>query len=347
LILVQFVDCCSQWSFQIFRVDKKGYCDVGYGIEQIYRNFDIMSSALTITFLTRLPIAMNIIRTLLVASLLPFCTTAAEPLQIYLWEQNVPNALGNEEKDKPKITVWFPDADKSVGTAIVICPGGGYGNLALDHEGKQIAEWLNSFGVTAAVLDYRHRGKGYGHPNPLLDVQRAIRTVRANAAAWTIDPAKLGVLGFSAGGHLASTAAVHFDDHENPADETDKINCRPDFAILCYPVILFNRPHTHRGSMQNLLGSDPPVELIEYYSSEKQVTATTPPSFHFTTDEDTGVLSENSIEFYLALRKHKIPSELHLFQKGRHGLGLAKGTSGTETWSALCRTWLQTNGFIP
>ena len=136
-----------------------------------------------------------------------------EPQQILLWERNVPNALGNEEKDKPKTTVWFPDIDKSVGTAIVVCPGGGYGNLAMDHEGKQIAEWFNSFGVTAAVLDYRHRSKGYGHPNPLLDVQRAIRIVRLNAKAWNIDPAQIGVIGFSAGGHLASTAAVHSEDH--------------------------------------------------------------------------------------------------------------------------------------
>ena len=275
------------------------------------------------------------------------CVSASEPKQIPLWEQNVPNALGDEEKDKPKITVWFPDAGKSVGTAVVICPGGGYGFLAMDHEGKQIAEWFNSFGVTAAVLDYRHRNKGYGHPNPMLDAQRAIRIVRANAQTWNIDPAKIGVLGFSAGGHLASTAAVHFGDHPNPADDIDKISCRPDFAILCYSVILFGSPYTHRGSMQNLIGNDMPPELIEFYSTEKHVTAKTPPTFQFTTDEDTGVPAENSIEFYLALRKHKVPAELHIYQKGQHGLGLAKGTAGTETWSELCRIWLKSNGFIP
>ena len=275
------------------------------------------------------------------------CANAAEQRQIFLWEQNVPNALGNEEKDKPKITVWFPDADKSVGTAVVVCPGGGYGNLALEHEGKQIGEWFNSFGVTAAVLEYRHRGKGYGHPNPMLDVQRAIRTVRANAQAWKIDPAKIGVLGFSAGGHLASTATVHFEEHKNPTDNIDKVSCRPDFSILCYPVILFDTAYTHRGSMNNLIGSDAPKELIEYYSTEKQVTDKTPPTFLFSTYEDTGVPPENCIEFYLALRKHKIPAELHIYQKGRHGLGLAKGTAGTETWSDLCRIWLQNNGFVP
>ena len=275
------------------------------------------------------------------------CAFAAEPQQIYLWEQNAPYALGNEEKDKPKITVWFPDADRSVGAAVVVCPGGGYGTLAMDHEGKQIAEWFNSFGVTAAVLDYRHRGKGYGHPNPMLDVQRAIRRVRAHAADWKLDPAKIGVLGFSAGGHLASTATVHFEDHKNPADEIDKVSCRPDFSILCYPVILFDTAYTHRGSMRNLLGDDASPELIEFYSAEKQVTAKTPPTFQFTTDEDTAVPPENSIEFYRALRKHKIPSELHIYQKGRHGLGLATETVGTETWPELCRLWLKNNGFVP
>ena len=288
---------------------------------------------------------------LIVLSLLlgTVCASAAEQRQIFLWEQNIPNALGNEEKDKPKITVSFPDADKSVGTAIVVCPGGGYGNLAMDHEGKQIAEWFNSFGVTAVILDYRHRGKGYGHPNPMLDVQRAIRIVRDKAPEWKINPAKIGVIGFSAGGHLASTAAVHFEDHKNPADNIDKISCRPDFAILCYPVILFDtsKHDTHRGSMQNLIGSDAPLELIEYYSTKKQVTDKTPPTFLFSTYEDTGVPPENSIEFYLALRKHKIPAELHIYQKGQHGLGLAKGTAGTEIWSELCRVWLKNNGFIP
>jgi acetyl esterase/lipase len=286
-------------------------------------------------------------RTFLIVLLLgTACATAAEQRRILLWEQNVPNALGSEEKDKPNITVWFPDADKSAGAAVIVCPGGGYGTLAMDHEGKQIAEWFNSFGVTAAILDYRHRGKGYGHPNPMLDVQRAIRTVRANASAWKIDLAKIGVLGFSAGGHLASTAAVRFEDHQNPADNIDKVSCRPDFAILCYPVILFDSSYTHRGSMQNLIGSGAPLELIEYYSSEKQVTDKTPPTFLFSTDEDTGVPPENCIEFYLALRKHKIPVELHVYQKGRHGLGLAKGTPGTETWSELCRIWLKNNGFV-
>ena len=272
---------------------------------------------------------------------------AAKPKKIYLWEHDAPNALGTEEKDKPNITVWLPDADKAVGTAIVVCPGGGYGNLAMGHEGKEIAEWLNSFGVAAAVLDYRHRGKGYGHPNPLLDLQRALRTVRAYAEEWNINSEKIGVLGFSAGGHLASTATVHFTDHENPADAIDRLSARPDFSILCYPVIVVEANYAHRGSMRNLLGDEAPPELVQFYSTEKHVSGKTPPTFQFTTNEDVSVPAENSVDFYLALRKHGIPAELHIYQRGRHGLGLAKGAIGTETWPELCRFWLKTNGFIP
>jgi acetyl esterase/lipase len=271
---------------------------------------------------------------------------AAEKQTLLLWEHNVPNALGNAEKDKPKITVHFPAADKAVGTAVVVCPGGAYIGLAMNHEGDQIAEWFCSLGITAAILDYRHRGKGYGEPNPLLDVQRAIRTVRHNAAAWKIDPHKIGVMGFSAGGHLASSAGTHFDDVKEPSNDIDKVSCRPDFMILCYPVIVFDSPATHRGSQANLVGKEASKELIDYYSSEKQVTDRTPPTFLWSTTEDSCVPPENSIEFYLALRKHKIPAELHIFQKGRHGLGLAKGNTGTEQWSTLCQFWLQNNGLL-
>jgi acetyl esterase/lipase len=288
-------------------------------------------------------------KTFFLSTFILFCTAvlnAADQKQILLWEQGAPNALGDEEKDKPKITVWFPGKEKAVKTCIVVCPGGGYSGLAMDHEGKQIAEWFNSFGVTAVILEYRHRGKGYGHPNPMLDVQRAIRTVRAHAVDWNIDPAKIGVMGFSAGGHLASTAGTHFDAIEEPADNIDKVSCRPDFMILCYPVVLFGSPFTHRGSQNNLIGENAPPELVEYYSNEKQVTEKTPPTFIFFTTEDTAVPVENGIQFYLALRKFKIPAELHIYQKGRHGLGLAKQMPGTGTWSELCRIWLENNGLL-
>lgn len=271
---------------------------------------------------------------------------AAEPLKIKLWENGAPNALGNEDKDKPQINVFLPEKDKANGTAVVVCPGGGYQGLAIDHEGWQFADWFNSFGVAAIVLEYRHRGKGYGHPNPLLDVQRAIRTVRFNAEKWGIEPNKIGVIGFSAGGHLASTAGTHFDGVKEPVDDTDKTSCRPDFMILCYPVILFDSAVTHKGSQVNLIGENAPKELVELYSNEKQVSAQTPPTFIFFTDEDTVVPPENGIEFYLALRKHKIPAEMHIFQKGGHGQGLAKGKPGNEHWPELCKKWLQNNGFL-
>jgi acetyl esterase/lipase len=271
---------------------------------------------------------------------------AVEQKQITLWEQGAPNALGTEEKDKPRITVWFPDKNNAVDMAVIVCPGGGYGGLALDHEGKQIGEWFNSFDVTAVILEYRHRGKGYGHPNPMLDVQRAIRTVRFNAKDWGIDSSKIGVMGFSAGGHLASTAGTHFENVKEPNDEIDKMSYRPDFMILCYPVILFGSEFSHRGSQENLIGADASKELVDYYSNEKQVTEKTPPAFIFFTNEDTAVPVENGVEFYLALRKHKIPAELHIYQKGAHGQGLAKNQRSNETWPALCKAWLVNNGFL-
>ncbi|MDR0870092.1 MAG: alpha/beta hydrolase [Planctomycetaceae bacterium] len=269
--------------------------------------------------------------------------SAAEPLK--LWENGAPNATGSEEKDKPQINVFLPEKDKATGTAVVVCPGGGYGGLAIDHEGWQIADWYNSFGVAAIVLEYRHSGKGYAHPNPLLDVQRAIRTVRFNAGKWNIKPDKIGVMGFSAGGHLASTAGTHFEDNKNPADGVDKVSCRPDFMILCYPVIMFGSSYTHQGSQNNLIGKNAPQELIDYYSNEKQVTDKTPPAFIFFTDEDKMVPVENGVQFYLALRQHKVPAEIHIFQKGQHGQGLAKGKPGNELWTEACKAWLKNNGF--
>jgi acetyl esterase/lipase len=272
---------------------------------------------------------------------------AAEPGVVVLWPEGAPGAKGDRPEDKPQITVWRPDEDKSEGAAIVVCPGGGYGALALDHEGKQIAEWLNSIGITAAVLEYRHRNKGYGHPAPMQDVQRAIRTVRARAAEWSIDPKRVGVLGFSAGGHLASTAATHFDGGTvNSEDPVERQSCRPDFAILCYPVIAFDQPYTHKGSQRNLLGENPSQNLIESMSSERQVTSQTPPTFLWHTTEDTAVPPENSVQFYLALRRAEVPAELHIFERGRHGVGLGKGLPGVSHWPKLCEEWLRTRGVL-
>ncbi len=243
--------------------------------------------------------------------------------------------------------VYLPmgDAPRS---AIVICPGGGYGNLAIDHEGHQIAEWLNGHGMACFILEYRHRRRGYGHPAPLLDVQRAIRLVRSNRKRWGIDPERVGVIGFSAGGHLASTVSTHFDSgNPQAADPIDRESCRPDFAILCYPVISLIESFTHRGSRRNLLGSDPDSKLVESLSNERQVTPQTPPTFLWHTQEDRGVLVENSVAYFSALNKHRVAAELHVFQRGRHGLGLAKGTTGAEQWPRLCQAWLSEQGVLP
>lgn len=272
---------------------------------------------------------------------------AAEPTTELLWPQGAPLAKGDKPEDKPGLIIYLPEKDKAVGAAVVICPGGGYGFLAMDHEGHQIAQWLNSHGVAGLILDYRHRNKGYMHPAPMLDVQRAIRWVRAHADRLGVQPDRIGVLGFSAGGHLASTAATHFDTGDpHAADPVDRVSCRPDFAVLCYPVIMFDEKETHRGSQRNLLGDDPDPALVRSMSSEKQVTPETPPTFLWTTHEDSGVPPENSVQFYLALRRAGVPGELHVFEKGKHGLGLAQGVPGTELWPTACIEWMKNRGLL-
>lgn len=271
-----------------------------------------------------------------------------EPQRALLWPKGAPDAKGDDPaKDIPAITVYMPPAGTGNGTAVVICPGGGYGHLAMDHEGRAIGQWLNSMGITGVVLEYRMGKGGYQHPVPLMDAQRAIRTVRYRAAELDIDPARIGIMGFSAGGHLASTAGTHFDsglpDSEDPVE---RIGCRPDFMILCYPVIAFDQPFTHKGSQRNLIGDNPPQELVESLSNEKKVTKDTPPTFLFHTDEDGGVPAENSVVFYLALRKAGVPAELHIYCKGGHGLGLAQKVAGTSAWPKACEQWLQGMGLL-
>ncbi|WP_417749160.1 alpha/beta hydrolase [Rosistilla oblonga] len=269
-----------------------------------------------------------------------------------LWKDGAPGAGGDQVGDLPNLTI-YKAAGEGPRPAIVVLPGGGYGGLAIDHEGYAIANWLQDLGVTAAICQYRHRGKGnqgagYKHPYPLMDAQRAIRTLRAQAAELNIDPNRIGILGFSAGGHLASTAATHFDDgNPDASDPIDRVSCRPDFAVLCYAVIGLNKPYTHRGSQRNLLGEDAPEELVESLSNESQVTEKTPPIFLLHTSEDTAVPPQNSIHFYLACHKHKVPVELHIFEKGRHGLGLAAGRPGAEHWPMLCHEWMISRGILP
>ncbi|MCU0918433.1 MAG: alpha/beta hydrolase [Planctomycetes bacterium] len=274
---------------------------------------------------------------------------AAEPKVELLWPDGAPGAKGNAEGDKPTLTIYLPAPDKATGAAVVICPGGGYGHLAMDHEGHQIGQWLNSFGVAGFIVQYRHRnsGAGYGHPAPLQDAQRAIRTVRSRAAEWGVDPGRIGIIGFSAGGHLASSAATHFNESfGEPKDKIDRVSCRPDFAVLIYPVISFTEPFTHTGSRKNLLGAEADRALIEKMSNEKQVTPQTPPTFLVHTWEDKGVPAENSIYFYLALRQAKVPAEMHIFPKGPHGFGLGQKLGGASAWPKLCETWMEESGFL-
>ncbi len=272
---------------------------------------------------------------------------AADAVEIPLWADGAPGEPATGPADQPMLFLTRPDADLATGTAVVICPGGGYGHLSMDKEGHKFAEWFNKLGVTAFVLRYRHSGTGHHHPVPLMDVQRAIRTVRARAAEWNIDPAKIGVMGFSAGGHLASTAGTHFDAGDPSAtDQVDRVSSRPDFMILCYPVISMTADTMHRGSRDNLLGPSPDEALARSMSSELQVTPDTPPTFLFQTDADTTVPAENATQFYLALRRAGVPAELHVYQNGHHGLGLAKGVPGTRAWTDQLRGWLEIRGLI-
>ena len=267
---------------------------------------------------------------------------AAEPTPLLLWPGGAPGAKGESENDKPKLTPYLAPADQASGTAIIVCPGGGYGHLSLDHEGSEVARWLNSLGVNAFVLDYRHHGKGYDHPAPIQDAQRAIRTVRANAEKWKIDPTKIGIMGFSAGGHLASTAGTHFDRGDEKSDDPiERVGCRPDFMVLCYPVVSMTAPFTHQGSKKNLIGDHPDPELAKSLSNETQVTSDTPPTFLFHTNADTGVPVENSVMFYLALRQAKVPAEMHIYQNGPHGVGLATNDPVLTTWKDRLADWLR------
>jgi acetyl esterase/lipase len=276
-------------------------------------------------------------------------SAAGKPVEL-LWPEGAPGAHGTAEKDKPTLTVHLPPASIANGCAVVICPGGGYQHLAMSYEGDDVAAWFNTFGVAGFVLKYR-LAPDYHHPAPLLDVQRAIRLVREKAGAWHIDPHRVGVMGFSAGGHLASTAATHFDcgkpDASNPIDRQ---NCRPDFAILAYPVITMTGKFGHGGSKKNLLGEKPDTQLAESLSNELQVTRQTPPTFLFHTSEDSAVPVENSVDFCLALRKAGVPAEMHIYEKGRHGIGL--GTKDPKiawalgTWPARLHDWMQLGGLL-
>src|SRR3954452_9456175 len=271
-----------------------------------------------------------------------------------LWSGPAPGAVGESDADVPALTVYLPRATAAAvdAPAIVVCPGGGYGALAANHEGRQVANYLNSLGIAAFVLRYR-LGPRYHHPVELGGAQRAVRVVRANAAAWRIDPARIGIMGFSAGGHLAMTASTWFDaenatgaDAKAATDPIDRVSSRPDFAVLGYPVISMTAAWTHKGSKRNLLGDDPDPELAKRLSGELAVRKDTPPTFIFQTNEDTSVPAENAVQYYLALRKAGVPAEMHVFEKGAHGVGLANDNPLLAPWSGLLANWLRVHGAI-
>jgi len=291
---------------------------------------------------------MKPLTSLLLLSFL-FCSLAhAEPTKVKLWPDGAPGAKGNEDKDQPFINVWSAAKDKANGAAFVVCPGGGYGGLAADHEGVQVAKWFNGLGVSAFVLHYRLGSQGYHFPTQLIDVQRAIRHVRANAQQYGIDPNRIGIIGFSAGGHLTSMAATMFDEKPQGAtnDAADQVSARPDVAAPTYPVISMIEDFGHKGSRKNLLGPNDSDVLAKHVSTETRVTANTPPIFIFQTDEDTVVPAENAVAFYLACRKNKVPAELHIYRPGPHGVGLYLGDPVIGTWSGHLRDWLRNQGFL-
>jgi acetyl esterase/lipase len=269
----------------------------------------------------------------------------AGPQEILLWENGAPGALGQADSDKPTITVYQAPRGSS-GTAVIVAPGGGYANLATEHEGRQEAYWFNAMGVTAFVLKYR-LGPRYHHPIELGDAQRAIRMVRSRAAEYNIIPDRIGMMGFSAGGHLASTAGTHFDTGKaDAADPIERASSRPDFLILGYPVISFDPAIAHAGSVRNLLGENPDPKLIEDLSNELRVTGETPPTFLFHTANDPGVPVENSVRFFLALRKAKVPAEMHIFENGPHGVGMALGDPALSAWPTLLMNWMRARGLL-
>lgn len=274
---------------------------------------------------------------------------AAEPIR--LWEGDAPGALGKADHDVPTLTPYLPADDKASGTAIVVCPGGGYGGLA-GHEGEGYAKWLADNGVAAFVLKYRLGSKGYRHPVMLGDASRAIRLVRAKAADWKLDPKRIGIMGSSAGGHLASTAVTHFDTGKaDAADAIEKQSSRPDFGILCYAVVSMQDGVTHGGSKRNLLGDKPDPALVELLSNERQVTKETPPCFVWSTQEDKAVPVMNSLQFVMALEKAGIVYDFHVYQKGPHGIGLSEGKNGVAAndvhpWGKDLLFWMRQNGWL-
>lgn len=279
-------------------------------------------------------------------AMVPALAQSSDPFP--LWNGATPGARGVTTNDIPTLTPYLPAPDRRTGSAVVICPGGGYGGLAA-HEGHDYAEFLRQQGIAAFVLRYRLGSAGYRHPIMLGDAARAVRRVRHEAERYAIDPRRIGIMGSSAGGHLASTLLTHFDAGNPEApDPVDRRSSRPDLGILCYPVITLGE-FTHQGSKKNLLGDSPDPGLVELLSNEKQVTRETPPTFLWHTWEDQAVAVENSLQFAAALRRAGVPFDLHVYQQGKHGIGLQSRPpefNGVHPWAKDLLFWLQAQGFL-
>ncbi len=281
----------------------------------------------------------------------------AQDKSLKVWPNGAPNDNGMKEPEEKfdgvrvrnvseaEMYVYLPEKEKNTGAAVLICPGGGYWIEAMDHEGFEMAEWLKSKGITGIVLKYR---LPYGHHEiPSGDARQALRVVRANAKEWGIDPGKIGIAGSSAGGHLASTVGTRFDLGNNQStDPFEKMSCRPDFMLLLYPVISFNEAVGHMGSRKNLIGEGNDWKLAKQYSNELNVTPETPPTFLILADDDKTVIPQNSVDFYLALKQNKVPSELHIFQEGGHGFGMTKKNLPVDMWPELFYNWLKARKII-
>ncbi len=269
-----------------------------------------------------------------------------EPSTIPLWTDRAPGAVGDEDLDKPTLTIYMPPNTTGPMTAVIIAPGGGYSRLSMNLEGRAPANYFNDLGVAACVLKYRV-GPRYHHPVEMGDAARAIRMVRARAGEWHIAPEHIGIMGFSAGGHLAATASTHFDSgNPSATDPIDHVSSRPDFAVLCYPVISMIENWSHPGSRNSLLGEHPPESLVREMSMETKVAAQTPPTFIYQTNMDTTVPAENAVAYYLALRKAGVSAEMHIFRNGPHGTGLGMTDAALGEWPRLLTDWMRVSGFL-
>ncbi len=289
-------------------------------------------------------VAMAMMSVVAIAAQQPVWSTTVGKT-VLLWPAGAPGAQGDEDVDKPTLTVYLPAVANATKTGVVVAPGGGYQHLAMQKEGENIALWLNVRGVAAFVLTYR-LGPKYHYPVELEDAQRAIRMVRAHATEYGVAEDHVGMCGFSAGGHLTATAGTHFDaGNAEATDPVERKGSRPDFLILAYPVITFLGPDMHAGSKKYLLGDDPDPKLVASLSAETQVTKETPPTFLFATTDDHTVPVMNSVMFYSALVKEGVPAEMHLFQHGGHGAGLAAANPQLSVWPDLVIKWMRERGY--